>query len=41
MGLLLAGCLTATVYTMLCWMLSMNEYERALISSVVSKSKVR
>lgn len=38
-GLLLAGCLTAAVYSFLCWKLSMNEYERGLVISVASKSK--
>ena len=38
-GLLLAGCLTAAVYSFLCWKLSMNEYEHGLVISVASKSK--
>ena len=36
-GLLIVGCFTGCAYALLCWKLSMNEYERGLITSLVFK----
>ena len=38
-GLLVAGCLAGCVYAVLCWKFSMNNYERGLVTSFVSKRK--